>query len=151
MFCRMTYRKWGTVEPPLGALHLGPGTQDPQAGPGTRYLYVGLRTWDPLPGTRDPICGNHDPIPLRGTPDPYLRTLASIQLSRNVKFSSVAQLFQTGSCKNLYNMTEEQITQLKTNSLFTFLAFFRTYLKITNWHRSVQLICNKGGLCYWLF
>ena len=120
----------GTRVPPPGILHQGPGTRD--LGP---YM-------------QDPIW-NWDQIPLRGTRDPYINTnlgaLTLIQLSLNVQFSSVAQLFQTGSYTNLYNLTEEQTTQLKTFT-FTFYGFFRTYLKITNQYRSEQRICNKGGL-----
>ena len=104
----------GTQDAPHGALHLGPWTQNPQAEPGTQDLYVGTGTWDPSSGTHDPICGNRDPIPLRGTWNPYLGTLTLIQLSLNVQFRSVAQLFLTGSYTNLYHMTEESITQLKT-------------------------------------
>ena len=73
-------------------LHLGSFTQDQDQGPidGTRHLYVGLRTWYPSPVTRDPICGYRDPIPSRETWDPHLGIVTLIQLSLNMKFSSVA-------------------------------------------------------------
>ena len=143
-------KKW---DPGPGTLHLEPFTWDP--GPKTHRwdLVPGTFTWDPgpgtlhlnsLPGTRDPICGNLNTIPLRVTSDPYSETLTLIQLSLNVQFSSAAQLFQTDSCTNLYNMTEEQITQLKTSGnvnevirtvlnslllLFFFTKRFCTYQK----------------------
>ena len=122
---------------------VGPRTRDPQARSETRDLYVGLGTWDIPPGTLhlehgtqdlgpymwDPIW-NRDQIPLRGKWDPYINTnlgtLTLIQLSLNMQFSSVAQLFQTGSCTNLFNLTEEQTTQLKSFTFtfkFTLLAF----------------------------
>ena len=52
----------------------------------------------------------------------------------------ILQLFQTVSHTNLYNMTQQQISQLKTlNCLKTsiyFFAFLFTYSKIIKWHRS---------------
>ena len=126
------YCKWWTRDPGFGPIlepqdsvpftwDPTPWIQNPQAEFGTRDLYVEPGSWDPPPGTlhlgpgtRDSICGNQEPIPLRATRGSYLGTFTLIQLSLNVQFSSVAQLFQTGSCTNLYNMTKEQIIQLKT-------------------------------------
>ena len=134
----------GTRELPPGNLHLGPGTRDPQAAPEIRDL--GSSTQDPSTGTRDPICGNRDQTPLHGTRDPYVVALTFKELSLNVQFSSIDQFFQTGIYTNLHNRTEKQITQLIVYSLSW--LFLGTYLKITNWHRSGQLICNKVVLCY---
>ena len=82
---------------------------------------MGSGTWDLPPRT----------LPLPGVRDPYLGTFTLIRFSFNLQFSSVAFLFQTGSCTNLCDMTTK----------------FGTYLKIINWHKSGQVICNKRGLC----
>ena len=110
---------------------------------------LGPSTWDLLPAIRDPTCGNLDPIPLRGTGDPYLGTLKR-KYSSLLMRSLVAQpsCFKQIAAKICTTWQKNRLRNWKHNSLFNFFAFFGTYLKITNWPRSRQFICNKGGLCY---
>ena len=112
---QLAYQKTGTRNPRLGTRdpYVEPGTWKPSAGTQDPEPIGGTKTWDLYvrSGTQDPICENWDPIPAFtwNTGPITLGTLTLIQLSLNVQFRSVAQLFQTDSGTNLHNVTEEQI------------------------------------------